>query len=124
MTITAWLERSRPSRVAAASLREGLAEMFTVNRLGLPPSLRRCLVSNNLIESPHSRGALADTAHLPLPGTAEWRCAGRRRCFCYGQDPGKGSEANCSDDPNMDAPDECRLAIVDRPHCDCGVNED
>ncbi len=29
-----WLEREWPS--AAASLREGLSEMFTVNRLGLP----------------------------------------------------------------------------------------
>ncbi len=28
--------------------------MFTVNRLGLPPSLTRCLVSTNVIESPHS----------------------------------------------------------------------
>ena len=47
-----WLEREYPS--AAASLREGLAEMFTVNRLGLSPSLVRCLVSTNVIESPHS----------------------------------------------------------------------
>jgi putative transposase len=47
-----WLEREHPS--AAASLREGLAEMFTVNRLGLSPSLSRCLVSTNVIESPHS----------------------------------------------------------------------
>ena len=34
-----WLEREWPS--AAASLREGLSEMFTVNRLGLPKPLRR-----------------------------------------------------------------------------------
>jgi len=47
-----WLEREYPS--AAASLREGLKEMFTVNRLGLSPSLSRCLVSTNVIESPHS----------------------------------------------------------------------
>ena len=47
-----WLDGEYPS--AAASLREGLAEMFTVNRLGLPPSLARCLVTTNLIESPHS----------------------------------------------------------------------
>ena len=47
-----WLEREYPS--AAASLREGLKEMFTVNRLGLSPSLARCLVSTNVIESPHS----------------------------------------------------------------------
>ena len=47
-----WLEREYPS--AAASLREGLVEMFTVNRLGLSSSLSRCLVSTNVIESPHS----------------------------------------------------------------------
>ena len=29
-----WLERDHPS--ASASLREGLSEMFTINRLGLP----------------------------------------------------------------------------------------
>ena len=47
-----WLEREHPD--AAASLREGLAEMFTVNRLGLSPALMRCLSSTNIIESPHS----------------------------------------------------------------------
>ena len=47
-----WLESEYPS--AAASLREGLEELFTVNRLGLSPSLRRCLTTTNLIESPHS----------------------------------------------------------------------
>lgn len=47
-----WLEREHPD--AAASLREGLEEMFTVNRLGLSPSLMRCLSSTNVIESPHS----------------------------------------------------------------------
>ncbi len=47
-----WLEREHPD--AAASLREGLAEMFTVNRLGLSPALGRCLTSTNIIESPHS----------------------------------------------------------------------
>jgi transposase-like protein len=47
-----WLEREHPD--AAASMREGLAEMFTINRLGLSPALCRCLSSTNLIESPHS----------------------------------------------------------------------
>jgi putative transposase len=47
-----WLEREYPSM--ATSLREGLAEMFTVNRLGLSPSRSRCLASINVIESPHS----------------------------------------------------------------------
>ena len=39
---------------AAASLTEGLEETFTVNRIGLPASLRRCLSTTNLIESPQS----------------------------------------------------------------------
>jgi transposase-like protein len=47
-----WLEREYPS--AAASLREGLEEMFTVSSLGIPSSLSRCLVTTNLIESPYS----------------------------------------------------------------------
>ena len=47
-----WLERDHPS--AAASLREGLAEMFTINQLGLPPRLRKCLGSTNVIDSTHS----------------------------------------------------------------------
>ena len=47
-----WLEREYPS--AAASLREGLAEMFTTTTLQLSASLSRCLVSTNVIESPHS----------------------------------------------------------------------
>jgi transposase-like protein len=47
-----WLETEHPT--AAASLREGLEETFTVNALGLPPTLRRCLATTNLIESPQS----------------------------------------------------------------------
>ncbi len=50
--VAEWLDREYPS--AAASLREGLAEMFTINRLGLPSELRRCLGSTNVIESPNS----------------------------------------------------------------------
>lgn len=52
------LEKDHPS--AAASLREGLAEMFTVNRLGLPAPLSRCLCSTNVIESSFS-GARSKT---------------------------------------------------------------
>ena len=47
-----WLEREYPS--AAASLIEGLEECFTINRLGVPPSLQRCLATTNIIESPHA----------------------------------------------------------------------
>ena len=51
-TYASWLESDWPS--AAASLREGLGELFTVNRLGLPKTLRKCLVTTNLIDSSHS----------------------------------------------------------------------
>ena len=54
-----WLENDHPS--AAASLREGLAEMFTINRLNLPGSLRRCLGSTNLIES---SGSVQNLSHI------------------------------------------------------------
>ena len=43
------LERSHPG--AAGSLREGLAETFTISRLGVPPTLARTLRSTNCIES-------------------------------------------------------------------------
>jgi putative transposase len=45
-----WLQQEYPS--AAGSLREGLEELFTINRLGLPPTLRRCLATTNIVESP------------------------------------------------------------------------
>jgi len=51
-TLASWFDREYPG--AAASLREGLEEMFTINRLGLPASLRRSLATTNIIESPHS----------------------------------------------------------------------
>jgi transposase-like protein len=47
-----WLEREWPE--AAASLREGLDELFTVSRLGLTSALRRCLGTTNLIDNGHS----------------------------------------------------------------------
>ena len=46
------IERDHPE--AAASLREGLAETFTINRADVPPSLHRCLATTNVIESPQS----------------------------------------------------------------------
>jgi putative transposase len=39
---------------AARSLREGMAEMFTMQKLNLPPSLYKCLGTTNVIESPQS----------------------------------------------------------------------
>ena len=46
------IERDHPE--AAASLREGLEETFTINRHDVPPSLHRCLATTNVIESPQS----------------------------------------------------------------------
>jgi transposase-like protein len=45
---------------AAGSLREGLEELFTVQALGLPRELRRCLATTNLLDAAHSgtRGLL------------------------------------------------------------------
>ena len=47
-----WLRVEYPS--AAESLLEGLEETFTINRMDLSTSLRRCLGTTNLIENPHS----------------------------------------------------------------------
>jgi putative transposase len=47
-----FLERDHQS--AARSLREGMTEMFTLQRLKLPPSLYKCLATTNVIESPQS----------------------------------------------------------------------
>lgn len=51
-TLADQYEKSYPG--AAGSIREGMSEMFTVNRLGVPSSLRRSLVSTNIIESPNA----------------------------------------------------------------------
>jgi putative transposase len=45
-------ERDHPQ--AAASVREGLEETFTINRADVPPSLHRCLATTNIIESPQA----------------------------------------------------------------------
>lgn len=45
-------ERDYPK--AAQSLREGLAEMFTLQRLQIPPAMHKCMATTNLIESPQS----------------------------------------------------------------------
>ena len=47
-----WLSERYPD--AARSLLEGLEETFTINRLELSSSLRLCLGTTNIIESPHS----------------------------------------------------------------------
>lgn len=52
LELAAWLERTHPS--AAASIREGLHEMFTVRRLDLSASLEGTLTTTNPVESMNS----------------------------------------------------------------------
>ena len=47
-----WLRPLHPD--AAASLEEGLVELFTINRLELSSALRLCLGTTNIIDSSHS----------------------------------------------------------------------
>lgn len=47
-----FLEREHES--AARSVREGMPEMFTLQRLQIPESLHKCLATTNVIESPQS----------------------------------------------------------------------
>ena len=63
-----FLEADHPS--AARSLREGMSEMFTLQRLQLPPSLYKCLGTTNLIESPQS-GVQKRTLNVTRWRTAE-----------------------------------------------------
>jgi putative transposase len=63
-----FLEQEHES--AARSLREGMAEMFTIQRLQLPPSLYKCLGTSNVIESPQS-GVQKRTHNV-----TRWRDAG------------------------------------------------
>ncbi len=62
-----FLERDHES--AARSLREGMNEMFTLQRLKIPPSLYKCLATTNVIESPQS-GVQKRTANI-----TRWRHA-------------------------------------------------
>jgi putative transposase len=47
-----FVERDHES--AARSIREGMSEMFTLQRLQIPPSLHKCLATTNIIESSQS----------------------------------------------------------------------
>jgi len=46
------LEADHP--LAARNLREGMAELFTLQRLNIPENLHKCLATTNLIENPKS----------------------------------------------------------------------
>ena len=68
--------------------------MFTINRLGLPPRLRKCLGSTNLIDSTHS-GVRSKTRRvtnwkngaMALPGLRprSWSEKSYRRIIGYDQ---------------------------------------
>ena len=72
-----WLEREHPD--AAASLLEGLHESFTVNALGLPPTLMRCLCTTNIIENPNGivrRTSRRVTRYRDANMALRWTAAG------------------------------------------------
>jgi transposase-like protein len=62
-----FLERDHES--AARSLREGMKEMFTLQRLKIPDSLHKCLATTNIIESP--QGGVERRTH----NVTRWRDA-------------------------------------------------
>jgi len=62
-----FLERDHES--AACSLREGMKEMFTLQRLKIPESLHKCLATTNIIESP--QGGVERRTH----NVTRWRDA-------------------------------------------------
>ena len=68
------------------SLREGLEECFTINRLVVPPSLHRCLATTNLIESPQA-GVRRRTRRV-----CRWRDAAMDRALGRRLVPGDGEE--------------------------------
>ncbi len=72
-----WLEREHPD--AAASLLEGLHETFTVNAMGLPPTLMRCLCTTNIIENPNGivrRTSRGVTRYRDANMALRWSAAG------------------------------------------------
>jgi len=85
------------NQAAAESLEEGMEETLTINRLGLPPQLRRLFSSTNIIESCFSRaGDLCRGVKHWRDGNMAQRWAGTvlleaetrfRRIQAYGQLP-------------------------------------
>ena len=73
-TTAAWLERLNPD--AASSLREGMAEMLTVTRLGVTGALLKTLATTNPIESALS--VAADTTRR----VKRWREGDMRLRWC------------------------------------------
>ncbi|MCW5222956.1 IS256 family transposase [Verminephrobacter aporrectodeae] len=72
-----WLQREHAG--AAALLLEGLEETFTVNALGLPPSLTRCLCTTNIIENPNGivrRTSRRVTRYRDADMALRWTAAG------------------------------------------------
>ena len=64
---------------AAASLLEGLEELFTINRLGVTGELARCLATTNVIESPNSvvrRVSRRVTNYRDVVMAMRWAAAG------------------------------------------------
>jgi hypothetical protein len=50
----AWKMEAKAGMARSRNLAEWLEECFTVNRLGVPPSLQGCTATTNVIESTHA----------------------------------------------------------------------
>jgi hypothetical protein len=67
------------TRSSVAYLIEGLHETFTVNALGLPPTLMRCLCTTNIIENPNGivrRTSRRVTRYRDANMALRWSAAG------------------------------------------------
>lgn len=73
-TLATELDKTYPD--AAGSIREGLAEMFTVRRLGVTGTLAKTLRSTNPIES------MISTARVTTGNVKRWRDGEMRRRWC------------------------------------------
>jgi putative transposase len=89
-------------RGAAASLREGLDEMFTVARLGIDGRLAKALTTSNPVESMISI-ARTTNRNVKRCATGRWCCAGPRPACSTLNDPSAVSRAT-SRCPNSSKP--------------------
>ena len=82
------LEHDAPG--VSATILEGLDEILTVIRLGLPPELRRALACTNAIENALARSGPCN-ATSSAGATPRWRCAGPPPAFWRPRKPSAAS---------------------------------
>ena len=115
--LAAQLDKKYPS--AAASLREGLEEMFTVARLGIDGRLAKTLTTSNPVESMISITG-ATNRNVTQWRDGQWCCAGPPPECSTPNDPSAGSRATnrypnwstpCVDTPTPKPPATPNLSV-------------